>query len=118
MMESLVKIGDKIKFKDCEETSIVKNKFKSLANWEKYNINGIENAYFNALNTCYIYGECILEYEVINIEFYNNNYIYYLGKDNYPLITVDFGDGKLLYPTIFGNELMRKILDLYNFPNY
>jgi len=107
--KQLVKVGDRIKFKDCKESSIAKKYLDEYIPY--YDSKEIYDFY----RRCYISGEILKEYEVVKIEDLGHRLIYYLGENGAStwMFTSDFVNYNT-YPTIDDNNLMQKILDLYN----
>lgn len=111
----LVNIGDYIYFRDCKESPILHD----------VNINNFEwdDAIYNAvLKMSYLIGK-LYKYRVLDIKIDGHKIQYFLGdydldrEDNiaqYAVIKLDNNYDKFHYPTIYGNNMMQLILNLYN----
>ncbi|MCE5220175.1 MAG: hypothetical protein LLF98_02610 [Clostridium sp.] len=109
----LVNISDKIKFKDCDETPIA----KEILNYDSFRYMGMNYSDRRNWDKCYIYGQELKEYTVIDIFCNGHSIEYYLGGENSSAFQWGTHFNRYqdnYYPKIIGNELMKKILDLYN----
>ena len=114
-----LKIGDRIKFKDCEETPCLYNHAKDILNNMMYS-GGVElwNYGEEDIVKQYHLGKRLKEYVVINIEYKPHGTIYWLGHESSPIYKNHLAyDSDVLfghYPLIIGDKLMNDILALYN----
>lgn len=111
--KELFNIGDKIMYKDCKETPIA---FSRMENIKLYGNCVNEIDYF--WSTCWKIGSILQEYKIVDIKICGHNISYILGKSNSVLCSLNFthdlDHADLKYPIVRGNELMNKIIELYN----
>lgn len=119
--EFLVQVGDKINFIDCKDTPVLygqkftDNEINLFTNKDyKYVSSDILSIINKIRDGGYI--GILKTYEVVKTEVDNHIPVYYLGTNGCIEWSVRSfsNDCKFAYPIIIGNELMQKILDLYN----
>ena len=110
----LVKEGDIIYFKDCEETPVLHNSLPN-GSYLRYKLTDIITKMEWFIGKLY-------KYRVLKIEIIGHDIKYILGPipdddenfANFTYIDLNTTYKSYTYPTIEGNELMQKVLDLYN----
>lgn len=106
----LVNIGDTIYFKDCEETPVLFGEGKDP--FSKLYSDDIIGVTMREACTCL---NQLCEYKVINIIIEGHNVEYILGSsEKYHSYDACVGGYHWHYPKIYGNKLMKKILNKYN----
>lgn len=111
----LVNIGDIIYFKDCEKTPVLFGEEKKLPCYSYlFDDNCIGREMRKARSICL---DVLYKYEVSGIKIYGHNVEYILrgikGESTCFNASIDF-EHFWHYPSIFGNDLMRKVLKEYN----
>lgn len=111
----LVEVGDIIYFNDCEQTPVFYGKIDRMLDMDidyEFTREG------QAIRKSEFFMNQIQKFEVLDIKIKGHNIEYRLGGDEeygYNFVSLDLTSGKILaYPTIHGNDLMQKVLDLYN----
>lgn len=124
---SLVQEGDVIWFKDCEETPIYHNYINDKSpqigireNYQSYMsyLCSEERQIYKHITTSYLVGSKLNEWIVGKIEIIRHDIKYYmvtkLGGGNFSYSHDNYFNLEWEYPVIESNDIMLKILNLYN----
>lgn len=120
----LVREGDIIYFKDCQETPIyykyVNDKNSVMINYPNYMSYFYEEDYdlYRHISKSYLVGHVLRAWFIYKIEIIGHGVNYYLGTQStggsFTYGYNNYFDPEWVYPVIESNEMMLKILNLYN----
>lgn len=122
----LVKEGDIIHFKDCIDTPLyyeyIENRTPQIGTRNNYG-NYMDYLYkenyqlYKHISTSYLVGSELMEWVVARIEIYGHKIKYYLvtkSGGNFSYSHDSYFEPEWMYPVIESNDMMLKILNLYN----
>lgn len=123
----LVQEGDIIYFKDCQETPIYHNYINDkspqigiVGNYQSYMsyLYVEECDLYKHINISYLVGSKLKEWIVAKLEIIGHDIKYYLvtksGGGNFSYSLYHYFNPEWVYPVIESNDMMLKILNLYN----